>query len=156
MSHIPTTSVGTRATSSRYGLQSLTHRLEGQPRDNESQPQDPTNDPEAALREDTARRLAELLDRPGVDGSLIADLLGYDVEDRSAHNDSDPDYVGESRTDEATPSLAPAVREAQWCFGRPVASGATTGTVTFPGTRPFGFKRRPDTAPHRGESDSGQ
>ena len=64
------------------------------------------NDPEAALREDTARRLTELLDRPGVDGSLIANLLGYDVEDRSARDDFDPYYVGESRTDEVTPSLA--------------------------------------------------
>ena len=81
MSHLPTTSAGTRATSSRYGLRLLAHRLEGQPRDSESQPQDPVNDPEAELREDTARRLAELLDRPGVDSSLIAGLLGYDVED---------------------------------------------------------------------------
>ena len=108
MSHLPTTSAGTRATSSRYGLRLLAHRLEGQPRDSESQPQDPVNDPEAELREDTARRLAELLDRPGVDGSLIAGLLGYDVEDRSAQDYSDPEYVEESRTDEATPSLAQA------------------------------------------------
>ena len=64
------------------------------------------SDPEAELREDTARRLAELLDRPGVDGTLVANLLGYDIEDRSARNYSDPDYVGESRTDEATPNLA--------------------------------------------------
>ena len=108
MSHLPTTSAGTRATSSRYGLRRLAHRLEGQPRDSESQPQDLVNDPEAELREDTARRLAELLDRPGVDGTLIADLLGYDIEDRSAQDDSDPEYVGESRTNEATPSLAPS------------------------------------------------
>ena len=108
MSHLPTTSAGTRATSSRYGLRLLAHRLEGQPRDSESQPQDPVNDPEAELREDTARRLAELLDRPGVDSSLIAGLLGYDVEDRSAQDYSDPEYVEESRTDEATPSLAQA------------------------------------------------
>ena len=106
MSHIPTTSAGTRATSSRYGVRSLAHHLEGQRHDNESQPQDLANDPEAALREDTARRLTELLDRPGVDGLLIANLLGYDVEDGSARDDSDPDYVGESMTDEATPSLA--------------------------------------------------
>ena len=92
MSQIPTTSAGTRATSSRYGLKNLAHRLGGQPRDNEVQPQDPENDPEAALLEDTARRLAELLDRPGVDDSLITDLLGYDVEDRTAQGDSDPDY----------------------------------------------------------------
>ena len=84
MSQVPAASTGTRATSSRYGLRSLAHRLGGQPRDNESQPRDSENDPEAALREDTARRLAELLDRLGVDGTLIADLLGYDVEDRSA------------------------------------------------------------------------
>ena len=113
MSHIPTTSAGTRATSSRYGLRRLAHRLEGQPRDNESQPQDPVNDPEAELLEDTARRLAELLERPGVDGTLIANLLGYDIEDRSARGDSDPDYVGESRTDEATPSTRPARHQAR-------------------------------------------
>ena len=84
MSQVPATSVGTRATGSRYGLRSLAHRLGGQPGDNESQLLDPVNDPEAALREDTARRLAELLDRPDVNGTHIANLLGYDVEDRSA------------------------------------------------------------------------
>ena len=111
MSQVPTTSAGIRATGSRNGLRNLSHRLGGQPRDNEGQPQGPETDPEAMLREDTARRLAELLDRPGVDDSLIANLLGYDVEDRSARDDSDPNYVGESRTDEATPSLAPSRSE---------------------------------------------
>ena len=76
MSQLPVTSAAGRATSSRYGLRRLAHRLEGQPRDSESQPRDLVNDPEAELREDTARRLAELLDRPSVDGSLIANLLG--------------------------------------------------------------------------------
>ena len=63
------------------------------------------NDPEAALQEDTTRRLAKLLDCPGIDGMLIADLLVYDVEDRTSQGNSDPDYEGESRTNEATPSL---------------------------------------------------
>ena len=43
--------------------------------------------------------------RPGGLRSSLT-VLGYDVEDRSAQDDSDPDYVGESRTNEATPSLA--------------------------------------------------
>ena len=100
MSQFPATSAGTRATSSRYGLQSLAHRLGGQPRDNESQPQDSANNPEAALREDTTRRLAELLDRPGVNGALITDLLGHGIEDDVNHDKKDHDYVEKSETNE--------------------------------------------------------
>ena len=101
MSHLAATSAGTRATSSRYGLRNLAHRLEGQPRDNESQPQDPANDPEAMLREDTARGLAEVLDRPGVNGALIADLLGYGVKDHVNHDQRDPNNVVRSKSNVA-------------------------------------------------------
>ena len=77
-------------------MRSLAHRIGDQrPRDNEIQPLEPANGANDALREDTARRLAELLDRPGVDGMLIADLLGYDVEDDFNHNKTDPNYVWE-------------------------------------------------------------
>ena len=62
MSHLPATSVGTRATSSRYGLRSMAHCVEGKPRDGESKPKDPTADVEATLRQEAARRLAALLD----------------------------------------------------------------------------------------------
>ena len=110
MSLLPATSVGTRATSSGYDLKNLTHRLGGQPRDNESQPQDPANDPEAKLREDT-RGLAELLDRPGVDGALIADLLGYGVEDHVNHDQRDPNNVARSKIDEA--NLDRAIHESE-------------------------------------------
>ena len=43
------------------------------------------NDPEAAVREDTARRLAELLDRPGVTSALITDLLDSNNVDSVNH-----------------------------------------------------------------------
>ena len=87
MSQLSVTSAADRATSSRYALGSLARWIGNQePRDNESLPLEPAihelaGDSNDALREDTARGLSELLERPGVNGALISDLLGYNIEE---------------------------------------------------------------------------
>lgn len=68
------------------------------PRDSKSQPNELIDDARAALREDTAQRLTELLNQLGVNGTLIIDHLCYDVEDDFNHNKKNFDYVGESKT----------------------------------------------------------
>jgi hypothetical protein len=83
MSQLLVTSAADRSTSSRYGLRSLAHRIGGQgPHDNKSLPLEPTiHEPAGdALCEDTARRLPEFLKRPGVNGAVIVDLIGYAIE----------------------------------------------------------------------------
>ena len=99
MSAVPAATNAGRATSSRYGLRSLARRGgDGEPRDNEAALAGSAANALVTLREETSRRLAQLLEQPGVDESLIADLLGYAAEGAPLHPDSDPDYVGESDT----------------------------------------------------------
>ena len=99
MSQLSVSSTADRATSSKYVLGSLVGEILDQgPHDNESLPLEPAvhelaGDANDALREDTARRLSELLERPGVNGTLIDDLLSYHIEDHVNRDEKDPNYV---------------------------------------------------------------
>ena len=99
MSQLFVTSPADRATSSRCTLGSLARGIGDRgPRDNESLPLkpailEPADETNGALGEDTARRLSELLEQPGVNGALIADLLGYNVVDDINHGEKDPNHV---------------------------------------------------------------